>query len=384
MFFSVHPASQSPHRLESGLWDCSVPYYASFKQHVHSGQAAIFRSVKANVLATDKNQKSKDITIARRLISVAVSDFLCWFPIGLLGLLASAGVPVPGEVNVVMAIFVLPFNSALNPFLYTFNLLMERRREKREKKLLMSLAANMATEQEVLRYEINTGSWAWRVVLDAGFLRVCPIQPHFPPQDLLGRWFLPCSLPQLFSFRIFSGHRMLKMRLRQPFAANWARVVCYSGGSPYDNDIAILKLGSPLQLEDGVTEKVQLNRDSACPQDCAICTVGGWGRTTEGGIPSELPLKVDLPIVNSEECDVPYVEFVGPNSIGPGKVCAGEEVDGESACQGDSGGPVMSNCNGVMEQVGIVSYGIGCARAEYPNVYARVSYYTDWIKDNRV
>ncbi|KAK7500555.1 hypothetical protein BaRGS_00008130, partial [Batillaria attramentaria] len=158
----------------------------------------------------------------------------------------------------------------------------------------------------------------------------------------------------------------------------------YSGGSPYDNDIAILKLGSPLQLEDGVTEKVQLNRDSACPQDCAICTVGGWGRTTEGGIPSELPLKVDLPIVNSEECDVPYVEFVGPNSIGPGKVCAGEEVDGESACQGDSGGPVMSNCNGVMEQVGIVSYGIGCARAEYPNVYARVSYYTDWIKDNRV
>nr|KAG5713358.1 hypothetical protein BaRGS_024906 [Batillaria attramentaria] len=23
------------------------------------------------------------------------------------------------------------------------------------------------------------GKWAWRVVLDAGFLRVCPIQPHF-------------------------------------------------------------------------------------------------------------------------------------------------------------------------------------------------------------
>nr|KAG5709265.1 hypothetical protein BaRGS_018017 [Batillaria attramentaria] len=115
---------------------------------IAAGQAAIFRSVRANVLAIDKNQKSKDITIARRLISVAVSDFLCWFPIGLLGLLASAGVPVPGEVNVVMAIFVLPFNSALNPFLYTFNLLMERRREKREKKLLMSLAANTATERE--------------------------------------------------------------------------------------------------------------------------------------------------------------------------------------------------------------------------------------------
>nr|KAG5687741.1 hypothetical protein BaRGS_028403 [Batillaria attramentaria] len=115
---------------------------------IAAGQAAIFRSVKANILTTDKNQKSKDIIIARRLISVAVSDFLCWFPIGLLGVLASAGVPIPGEVNVVMAIFVLPVNSALNPFLYTFNFVMEKRREKHEKKLLTSLEAKMATERE--------------------------------------------------------------------------------------------------------------------------------------------------------------------------------------------------------------------------------------------
>nr|KAG5698364.1 hypothetical protein BaRGS_010950 [Batillaria attramentaria] len=118
---------------------------------IAAGQAAIFRSVRANILTTDKNQKSKDITIARRLISVAVSDFLCWFPIGLLGLLASAGVPVPGEVNVIMAIFVLPFNSALNPFLYTFNLIMERRRENHEKKLLMAIEANLMTDREVLK-----------------------------------------------------------------------------------------------------------------------------------------------------------------------------------------------------------------------------------------
>ena len=39
---------------------------------------------------------------------------------------------------------------------------------------------------------------AWRVVLDAGFLRVCPIQPHFLRQYLLGHWFLSRSLPQIF------------------------------------------------------------------------------------------------------------------------------------------------------------------------------------------
>ena len=29
--------------------------------------------------------------------------------------------------------------------------------------------------------------------------------------------------------------------------------------------------------------------------------------------------------------------------------------------------------------VGITSYGTGCALADYPGVYARVSYYADWI-----
>ena len=37
------------------------------------------------------------------------------------------GVPIPGWLNVGVAILVLPINSAVNPFLYTYNLLMERR-----------------------------------------------------------------------------------------------------------------------------------------------------------------------------------------------------------------------------------------------------------------
>nr|KAG5698144.1 hypothetical protein BaRGS_001739 [Batillaria attramentaria] len=42
------------------------------------------------------------------------------------------GTPIPGEVTVLAAIFVLPINSAINPFLYTLNLLLERRRKQRE------------------------------------------------------------------------------------------------------------------------------------------------------------------------------------------------------------------------------------------------------------
>ena len=108
------------------------------------GQGFIYHSVRMNAMTINTTKKLRELTIARRLITVAVSDFLCWFPIGLLGILVSVGVPVPGEVNVAMAIFVLPLNSALNPFLYTFNVLMERRRKEEETRLLKWLETTVA------------------------------------------------------------------------------------------------------------------------------------------------------------------------------------------------------------------------------------------------
>ena len=116
---------------------------------IASGQAFIFFSIRANRMAlSDGSRQSMDTTIARRLITVAMTDFLCWFPIGLLAMLAAQGVPVPGEVNVAMAIIALPLNSALNPFLYNLNMLLENRQKVREETLLRSITSQM--EQESL------------------------------------------------------------------------------------------------------------------------------------------------------------------------------------------------------------------------------------------
>ena len=68
---------------------------------IAAGQASICAAIRANRMSTsDSTKKSNDLRIARRLITVALSDFLCWFPIGLLGLLASQGIPIPDEVKV--------------------------------------------------------------------------------------------------------------------------------------------------------------------------------------------------------------------------------------------------------------------------------------------
>ena len=49
---------------------------------------------------------------------------------------------------------------------------------------------------------------AWRVVLDAGFLRVCPIQPHFLRSICLATGSCPAR-SHSSSFRIFSCHWIL-------------------------------------------------------------------------------------------------------------------------------------------------------------------------------
>jgi secreted trypsin-like serine protease len=52
------------------------------------------------------------------------------------------------------------------------------------------------------------------------------------------------------------------------------------------------------------------------------------------------------------------------------------------ACQGDSGGQLVTKFDGCFYQIGIVSFGQGCAQPGFPGIYARVSKYLDWILQN--
>lgn len=66
-------------------------------------------------------------------------------------------------------------------------------------------------------------------------------------------------------------------------------------------------------------------------------------------------------------------------------LCAGDLKGGKDSCQGDSGGPLMApstiNYAHHFYQIGIVSYGIGCARVDVPGVYTRVQNFVDWIQE---
>ena len=47
-----------------------------------------------------------------------------------------------------MAIFVLPLNSAINPFLYTLNMMLEKRQARKEERLKQFLLKQLKQQQQ--------------------------------------------------------------------------------------------------------------------------------------------------------------------------------------------------------------------------------------------
>ncbi len=107
-------------------------------------------------------------------------------------------------------------------------------------------------------------------------------------------------------------------------------------------------------------------------------TVIGWGTTSENDEqPPSVLRQVVVPIVSDQDCRVAYptLSFDGyvlgfdPATM----VCAGVPGGGLDSCYGDSGGPLMVDDGaGGYVQVGITSWGDGCARPGKPGVYGRL------------
>ncbi|XP_060587113.1 G-protein coupled receptor GRL101-like [Ruditapes philippinarum] len=90
------------------------------------GQWSIFMEVRKSSVRTNKikSARKKDLVVARNLLLVVTTDFLCWFPIGVMGIMALNGYVISGNIYAWTAVFILPINSALNPVLYTLTALL--------------------------------------------------------------------------------------------------------------------------------------------------------------------------------------------------------------------------------------------------------------------
>nr|XP_031841609.1 trypsin 3A1-like [Nomia melanderi] len=146
----------------------------------------------------------------------------------------------------------------------------------------------------------------------------------------------------------------------------------------FNNDIAIVEMDRPVDVN-GIVRTACLPEDKAIDYTGATATVVGWGRTGEDKAVSNELRKVNLPILSQEECDQAGYQ---KKRITENMFCAGYLEGERDACFGDSGGPLhIKGTYGHLEVIGIISWGRGCARPNFPGIYTKLTNYLGWLKD---
>ncbi|KAK1171496.1 plasminogen [Acipenser oxyrinchus oxyrinchus] len=144
---------------------------------------------------------------------------------------------------------------------------------------------------------------------------------------------------------------------------------------PKGTDIALIKLTSPALLNDKVQPACLPEKNYIVPSGTE-CYVTGWGHTKGTGGDGVLK-ETSFPVLDTKMCNRP--EYLD-DRVKVHEMCAGNLEGGTDTCQNDSGGPLVCYQDRSFVLQGVTSWGLGCANAMKPGVYARVSYFVDWIE----
>ena len=142
------------------------------------------------------------------------------------------------------------------------------------------------------------------------------------------------------------------------------------------NDFSLLRLTEPIAFPvDNSIAPVCLPSagDSFVGADATVSGYGylGWN----GDMATSLQV-VNVTVISRAACEAAY-----PGEVHVTSLCA-DGAGERDACQGDSGGPLVSHRDGRYRLIGVVSWGVECARPEYPGVYARVTEALSWIQEH--
>ncbi|KAJ3617354.1 hypothetical protein MTP99_007084 [Tenebrio molitor] len=148
------------------------------------------------------------------------------------------------------------------------------------------------------------------------------------------------------------------------------------------NDVALLRLATPLEFNDRV-QPISLPAADSEPSGDTV--LSGWGSISTSEFP-EMPNQLqtaDLPLLSLDDCSAAIDALLEPGEENPlsaeSNVCTGPLSGGTGACSGDSGGPLAQDDT----VIGIVSWGFTpCGSEGAPSVYTKVSNFIDFINEN--
>ncbi|XP_078358171.1 serine protease 33-like isoform X2 [Oculina patagonica] len=150
----------------------------------------------------------------------------------------------------------------------------------------------------------------------------------------------------------------------------------YKASQNHDYDVALLKLKNPIKYNSHVRPVCLAKTDFDIGTNCSVT---GWGHTSEGGDIPEILQQAQVPLVSRDTCQRGYNDL--GYTITTRMRCAGYTEGKIDACQGDSGGPLVCVRNDKWYLMGVVSWGVGCARRGRYGVYADMMDVKYWVQE---
>lgn len=179
------------------------------------------------------------------------------------------------------------------------------------------------------------------------------------------------------SCKVFAGtHDLYQVTPNLTIASDVFYEHPYYDPKEIKNDVALVELPEEIVFSDTMRPIcLPLLGEEAIDLGGFQMVATGWGKTYDGSKISPELNKLNVTVVENEECKESYGDIIKETNI-----CA-VGMDGQGTCQGDSGSALQHQERGPWVQEGIVSFGssTGCGTG-HPNGYSRLSYYLEFIQ----
>jgi len=237
--------------------------------------------------------------------------------------------------------------------------------------------------------ESNKNAWPWQVSLELDLSTHGKIGHWCGGVLIHSSWILTAAHcvenklvrelgTEVWTAVLGSGHRSFQNLVSLPII----KIVVHPKFANYDNDIALLKIPWDPQLQHYAPVCLPISSETKNETFHGInCVATGWGRTEMSGPLQDRLRHVELKVIDNQHCADMYGMKYNIKVDQDMHLCAGPILSGgKGTCIGDSGGPLQCNMkDGRWYLAGLTSFGSGCAKPGFPDVFTRLTHYIEWI-----